>query len=52
MSPLENNQRITDFLASIEDLKTRIYNEVESHRLHQNDTEMDFGIDENQIQAE
>ena len=43
--PSENNARIRRFIDQIEEMKTLMYDEVETMRYNSTDLIMDFGID-------
>ena len=43
--PSENNERIRRFIGQIEEMKTMMYDEVETMRYNSTDLIMDFGID-------
>ena len=43
--PSENNERIRRFIGQIEEMKTMMYDEVETMRYNSTDLDMDFGIE-------
>lgn len=43
--PSENNERIRRFIGQIEEMKTMMYDEVETMRYNSTDLVMDFGIE-------